>query len=71
MLNDTTMDTSNKYIHETTQSGAMIDLVLEYNKDPYCETIGRGIPAGATYKTSDHLPYCVKVRFKGPKIDKY
>lgn len=59
------------YIDATRQSGSMIDLILEYNINPYHKTIYRGVPMDSIQKVqffkegiSDHLPYKVKVKIR-------
>lgn len=64
VLNDTTVEASGKYKHATRASGAMIDLILEYNTNPNRKTEYRDVHPDATYDTSDHLPYIVKVKLK-------
>lgn len=70
ILNDMTMKAdppgSNNYVYEhaTRPGGGMPDFILEYNKNPDKELIYRGIPPGASYTISDHLPYRVKVKYK-------
>ena len=53
------------------EGGNMIDLILEYNTNPYHKTINRGVPMNKEEreqffedKISDHLPYFVKVKIR-------
>ncbi len=60
-----------KYVDSTQKGGNMIDLILEYNTNPYHKTINRGVPMNKEEreqffedKISDHLPYFVKVKIR-------
>ena len=60
-----------KYIDSTMNGGIMIDLILEYNTNPYRKKIDRGIALSETRKKnwlekkiSDHFPYFVKLKVK-------
>lgn len=59
-----------KYIETTVKDGSLIDLILEYNKNPYHKTIHRGILIPEKNREwflnniSDHLPYFVKLKVK-------
>ncbi len=74
MLNSqdyTIINESYKYADSTRNGGAMIDLILEYNQTPYHRTLESGVPIPADQrqqffidKTSDHLPYRVRVKVK-------
>ena len=70
VLNDTTK-IDGKYVDSTQKGGNMIDLILEYNTNPYHKTINRGVPMNKEEreqffedKISDHLPYFVKVKVR-------
>lgn len=72
VLNDTTkVPDRTKYVDSTMFGGAMIDLILEHNTNPYRKVIDRGIAlseanrkSGWLKKISDHFPYFVKLKVK-------